>query len=224
MARPGTDHDGFLPLATAAARLGVSRLKLREAIARGLIPARRDNEGRWRADLSAAPADLGAAPPAQPAALIEALFDEIEELTAERDDAEAGAARLAALVAAQDAALARAMAAIEANEAALDRLGRTADAALTAAETATARAEALQVAADRAVMLAERAAQTASAEAVARERDAAELAEKTRALDGQARLLDRLFSLSETALETAGRAAARDGAGRGLWDRVLRRK
>ena len=51
-------HLSFLSLAEAAARLGVSRLKLREAIAKGVVPARRDNEGRWRVDLTALPPDV----------------------------------------------------------------------------------------------------------------------------------------------------------------------
>ncbi len=39
------DSLGFLPLTEAADRLGISRLKLREAIAKGVIAARRDNQG-----------------------------------------------------------------------------------------------------------------------------------------------------------------------------------
>jgi hypothetical protein len=212
--------DGFLPLAEAAARLGVSRLKLRQAIARGAIPARRDNEGRWRADLSAAPADLSSARPAAPEALIEALFDEIEELSAERAEAEAVRDRLAGLVAAQAAALERAVAAAEAQAAEAARLGAVAGGALAAAEAAADRAEAMQSAADRAMALAERASAALAAAQAEAARLEAGMQEKSAALEGQARLLDRLFSLSETALDTAGRAAAP----RGLWDRVLGRK
>jgi len=219
----GAGGDGFLPLAEAAARLGVSRLKLREAIAKGVVPARRDNEGRWRADLSGLPDDLAAAlrdRPAAPEALIEALFDEIEELVAERAGAEAERDRLAALVASQGAALERAVMAAERQASELGRLRDVAGGALAAAEAASARAEAMQAAADRAMQLAERASAAlaaAQAEAAALEDG---LTAKTAALEGQARLLDRLFSLSETALETAGKAAAP----RGLWDRVLGRK
>lgn len=223
----GDQNSGFLLLADAAARLGISRLKLREAIAKGVIPARRDNEGRLRADMSALPDDLAgalAARPAPPEALIEALFDEIEELTGERDLAEAGQDQLAGLLQQQGAALDRAMATAEARAAEVARLDQLARAALSAADAATGRAEAVQAVADRAVGLADRAtAALGAAQAAARadqDRLEAALADKTGALDGQARLLDRLFSLSETALETAGRAAAP----RGLWDRVLRRK
>lgn len=215
--------DGFLPLAEAARRLGVSRLKLREAIAKGVIPARRDNEGRWRADLSAAPPDLPAAlahHAAPPDALIEALFDEIEELSLERSEAETTRDRLAALVQAQATALDRATAAAETQAAEATRLRSLAEQALTAAESAAARAEALQTAADRALALADRAGTAlaaAQAEAATLEH---RLSEKTAAIEGQARLLDRLFSLSETALDTAGKAATP----RGLWDRVIGRR
>lgn len=215
--------DGFLPLSEAAARLGVSRLRLREAIARGVVPARRDNEGRWRADLSSAPADMAAATgdrPAAPEALIEALFDEIEELAAERAASEAERDRLAGLVAAQADALDRAVAAAEAQADEVQRLRAVTDGALDAAEGAASRAEAMQAAAERAMALAERsgAALAAAQAEAARLEDG--LREKSAALDGQARLLDRLFSLSETALDTAGRAAAP----RGLLDRVLGRR
>jgi hypothetical protein len=212
--------DGFLPLAEAAARLGISRLKLREAIARGLIPARRDNEGRWRADMTAAPVDLTAGPPAAPEALIGALFDEIEELAAERGEAEAERDRLAGLAQAQADALERALSAAEAKAVEAGRMRAVADGALTAAEAAAARAEAMQAAADRALALAERAGAALAAAQAENARLEDGLREKTAALEGQARLLDRLFSLSETALETAGRAAGP----RGLWDRVLGRK
>jgi len=224
----GSDQtSGFLPLAEAATRLGISRLKLREAIAKGVIPARRDNEGRLRADMSALPDDLAgalSARPAPPEALIEALFDEIEELTAERDAAHAGQGRLADLLEAQGNALDRALATAEARAAEVARLTPLVAAALAAADAATGRAEAVQAVADRALGLADRAAAAlGSAQAAARadhDRLAAALAEKAGALDGQTRLLDRLFSLSETAIETAGRAATP----RGLWDRVLGRK
>jgi len=223
----GDQNTGFLLLAEAAARLGISRLKLREAIAKGVITARGDNEGRLRADMSGLPDDLAGALSARaapPEALIEALFDEIEELTAERDAAEAGIERMSGLLDQQCAALERAATLAEARAAEVDRLGQVAAAALAAAEIAADRAEAVQAVADRAVGLADRSTGALGAtQAAARadhDRLEAALADKTAALDGQARLLDRLFSLSETALETAGRAAAP----RGLWDRVLGRK
>ena len=44
----------FLPLTDAAERLGISRFELREAIAKAVVPARRDNLGDWRVDLTGA--------------------------------------------------------------------------------------------------------------------------------------------------------------------------
>ena len=44
--------EAWLSLDEAAERLGVSRLRLREAIAANAIPARRDNRGFWRVSLA----------------------------------------------------------------------------------------------------------------------------------------------------------------------------
>lgn len=206
----GPDHrDTFLPLSEAAARLGVSRLKLREAVAKGLVPSRRDNEGRLRVDLEAAPADLAAAAsdrPADPAALMDALFDEIEELSAELEDAHAGTGRLSQLAGRQIEALERATAALEATTAERDRLAGLAGRALAAAEEAEARAARLGETAERSVGLLEQT--TARMEAMQAELDRlkTDVAEKDAALGGHARQLERLFTLSEQALEKAAGA------------------
>lgn len=85
----------FLSVAEAAERLGVSRVKIRDAAARGLIPSQRDNENRLRLDLSGSTADAlsGAGGAVDQAALMNLLFDEIEELN---DDLRAQAADVAA--------------------------------------------------------------------------------------------------------------------------------
>ena len=72
----------FLSVAEAAAQLGLSRVKVREAAARGLIPSQRDNENRLRLDLTALdPAKLEQkGKRLSQTALMHALFDEIEEL------------------------------------------------------------------------------------------------------------------------------------------------
>lgn len=204
----------FLPLAEAAARLGVSRLKLREAIAKGLLPAQRDNEGRWRVDLSAAPGDLAgmtATRAAPPEALMGALFDEIEELSAEAEGAAADRDRLSALAAAQASALERALAALEARTAERDRLSDLTARALAAADAAQTQAAALRGTADRALALADRA--TAALEAAQGEaaRLRHEAGTKDTTIEGQAGALDRLFTLSEQALEVAARARAAPG-------------
>jgi hypothetical protein len=214
MTDPADSRLTFLPLAEAAGLLGVSRLKLREAIAKGLLPARRDNEGRWRADLTAAPADLVAATalrPAPPEALMGALFDEIEELSAEAEATGAAQGRLADLVAAQAAALDRALTALEARSAERDRLAHLTGRALAAADLAEARATALRATADRALALADRATVALEAAEAEAQRLRHEAGTKDTTIEGQAGALDRLFALSENALDMAARARAAPG-------------
>jgi methyl-accepting chemotaxis protein len=210
MADGPDSRTSFLPLAEAAARLGVSRLKLREAAAKGVIPARRDNQGRLRVDLDAAPGDLAAAAadrPAKPGDLMEALFDEIEELSGELEDSAAMRDRLAALVEAQDAALSRATAALEAATSDRDRLAGLAGRALEAAEEAEVRAAKLGEMSARSLEMLERA--TGALESMQGEigRLKADAADKETAIEGHAQQLERLFTLSEQALDKA--AAAR---------------
>ncbi|MEL6234251.1 MAG: hypothetical protein AAFR46_07565 [Pseudomonadota bacterium] len=274
------ERSEFLPLAEAAARLGISRLKLREAVAKGLLPARRDNRGRWRVDLALAPGPSGAQDlaalaehkTAAPEALIEALFDEIEELTAERDEAVQDAAEAAVFVQRQQDALENTAKALETAQADAARLSGLLDRALDLADTLTRRDGSADPVTERALALleetagaleasriegtrlasllsraialadeaagrgeAQRAALGATAERalslldrstrdletargdVARatalldramavsDRLERDNAEKTRALDAQARMVDRLFSISETALSAAAK-------------------
>lgn len=202
-------HDSFLPLALAAERLGLSRLKLREAIAKGLVAARRDNEGRHRVDLHAIPGDLPdqiSGTPAAPEALMGALFDEIEELTADLDDARTESFRLNQLVEAQAGMLERTVDALEARTAERDALASLSGRALAAAEEAEARATALQGVTDRALTALERATRVIEATAA----ETAVLKTRTemqsQQITGHAGQLERLFSLSEQALETAAKA------------------
>lgn len=214
MADPDDSRLTFLSLAEAAGVLGVSRLKLREAIAKGLLPARRDNEGRWRVDLTAAPTDLAAATasrPALPEALMGALFDEIEELSAEAEATSAAQDRLTDLAAAQAAALDRALAALEARSAERDQLADLTGRALAAADLAEARATALRAAADHALALADRATAALEAAQAEAQRLRHEAGTKDSTIQGQAGALDRLFTLSENALDMAARARAAPG-------------
>ena len=76
----------FLTVGEAARHLGVSRLRVRQAVAADLVMGRRDNEGNLRIDLSAAigrnaDLDLSGATVDAPA-LMDLLFDEVEELRA----------------------------------------------------------------------------------------------------------------------------------------------
>ncbi|MEP2732541.1 MAG: hypothetical protein ABJN03_20190 [Ascidiaceihabitans sp.] len=84
----------FLSVAEAADRLGMSRIKIRDAAARGLIPSQRDNENRLRLDISdVGKGDLSGGKVDQ-AALMNLLFDEVEELS---DDMHARLAEIDAL-------------------------------------------------------------------------------------------------------------------------------
>ena len=86
----GPDRNtSFLPLSEAAERLGLSRLKLREAIAKGVLPARRDNQGDWRVDLTGINDLVHSVKGIQvdPDVLMGLLFDEIEALSTDLDSA-----------------------------------------------------------------------------------------------------------------------------------------
>jgi excisionase family DNA binding protein len=214
MDRPGDMGEGFLTLAEAAERLGISRLKLREGIAKGVITARRDNEGYWRVDLAALPSDIRravAGVPADPADLMGTLFDEIEELGADLARAQHTTERLTALAGTQADMLDRLTGLVEARTSERDRLGEIAGQALSAAEEAEARAASLQATADRALGLLDRAA--GSLEGVQGEiaRLSAEATEKDRRIAEHDVRLARLFALSEQALAKAG--GARPGPG-----------
>lgn len=204
-------NDSFLPVAEAAARLGVSRVKLREIIAKGLVPARRDNEGWLRVDLTGAPPDLAARAadlPAAPEALMGALFDEIEELSADLDSSRTQSGRLEDVLQAQGAALDRAVAALEARTAERDGFAAVAARALSVAEEAEGRATALGSVTDRALQALDRT--TATLEAALAETQAlrSQAADYQQQITGQAGQLDRLFALSEQAMEAAAKARA----------------
>ncbi|MGI9493065.1 MAG: hypothetical protein ACR2QF_11765 [Geminicoccaceae bacterium] len=128
----------FLSVAAAAERLGLSRLKVREAAARNLIPSRRDNQDKLRLDLSRRPLpDLGdgaMGEDAPPAMLMDLLFDEIEELHADLADAEMERTALRDLAGRQAEALDRAADRMERDAAQKARLSTLLDRALSAGE------------------------------------------------------------------------------------------
>ncbi len=110
--RRAADGYQFLPIGEAASILGVNRLRLREAVAKGLVKSQRDNEGRCRVDLTSAPEDLEkamAATATEPAALIDALFDEVEEMQLLLDERDGFIDRMQDLIERQDETLHRAI-------------------------------------------------------------------------------------------------------------------
>ena len=211
MDRGGDSNTGFLPLTEAAERLGVSRLKLREAIAKGVFPARRDNEGEWRVDLTGVQ-DFDRQTNRIEATLdvlMGVLFDEIETLSVELQTAAALTGRLTALAGAQNVALDKAAAMLEVATSERDRLAKVACRALDAAGEAETQTTALKSTTDRAFVLLDQA--TTALELARRD-----ITAKDQQLSSQAGQMDRLFTLSEQAVAKASR-----GKGPGWIARVL---
>ena len=206
----------FLDVDEAARVLGVSRLTVRDAATRGVLPARRDNRGRLRVDLTEGTEALlerlrAAGPPS--AAAVDGLFDEIEELTEAVAERDARLARLEALLERQDAALARAVSALEA-----DGHGgvpaQAAERTLAALERAVGRLEASEGRERRLMDLLERAeAPMERAMAAAEEARARAEAQEGRLRETEA-ALERALELGERALAST--------EGRGRW-RLFRR-
>jgi hypothetical protein len=211
--------DTWLSLDEAAERVGVSRVRLREAIAAKAIVARRDNRGFWRVSLpggaDAAKRRLGETR-ANPEQLVEVLFDEIEDLNAQMAERSANEERMAALIERQQGLLERTLAIAEKPG------GSGLDAERVAALT------------DRSQQLIERTLVTIEA----REGELAKLtglmdralatvagldAEVTRqaevALKQQA-LLDRVFRLAQKSLDRIGAAEGSRGLFRRMRDRM----
>jgi excisionase family DNA binding protein len=103
--------DAWLSLDEVASRLGVTRLKVREAIAAGVLRARRDNRGFWRVTLDAAEeaAERMGSLRVEPTQLVEILFDEVEEATAALAERSADVERLTALIDRQQELMERAL-------------------------------------------------------------------------------------------------------------------
>ncbi|RVT85389.1 hypothetical protein DXV76_06385 [Rhodobacteraceae bacterium CCMM004] len=218
---------GFLTVGEAAARLGVSRLKLREAVARRLIPARRDNEGQLRVDLDAAPPDLAdrlAGSEMSAGDLLDMLFDEVEELQAQVAEKDAERLALVGLIERQADALDRAAALMPGDTGGTERalaLMETAGARLEASLGQTARYDDLLA---RAAALAERgAAAEAGAERAFALLDAA-VAAAERAEGDRTRAAEMLGRALEGAERLEGELARRDATiaqQQSLIDRVM---
>lgn len=155
----GDKNQEFLTVGEAASLLGVSRLRLREAVAKGVVPGRKDNEGRLRIDLTGVSADKVKNKlskfknDAAPEAILDVLFDEVEEL---QQDLSAGDARidmLSTLVTRQGEALDQADQALEKSASDNARLQELLDRALTHLEDDQASTLRLQGLAGRALKM-----------------------------------------------------------------------
>lgn len=141
----------FLTVAEAAAALGQSRLRVREAVARGALTGRRDNEGQLRVDLPASGAPVPENGALDPDALLGLLFDEVEELQDLLGSKERDLLALGTLVEGQGAALEQADQALSQSEMKQERLSGLLERALSHLEASEARSDRLRQIADRAL-------------------------------------------------------------------------
>lgn len=197
-----TSRDAWLSLDEAAALWGVSRLRLREALAAGILTAQRDNRGFWRVRNDGRPDFSGQRP--APEKLIEALFDEIEELGGSLEERRQEVDGLSAVAARQQALLERALALAEGSPADVERLAALNERSQELAGRALASLESREQSLRQMSGLMERALDAVAGldAEVTRER---ETSEKQRAL------LDRVFEIARASLDRLG-----DG-GRGGW-------
>jgi hypothetical protein len=215
-----TDNSGdaWLSLDEAAERLGVSRLRVREAIAAQAIAARRDNHGFWRVSLSDEAAvsmrRMGGTR-VDPQQLVELLFDEIEELNGLMAERAVNEERMAALLVRQQSLMERAMALAEQpTEPDLDaaRVIKLNERSQQLIEQTLAKLEGRDSELSRLTGLMDRALATVAGLDAEVTRQA-ELAQK------QQTLLERTFTLAQQSLERAGAAEG----GRGLFRRLRER-
>lgn len=207
--------EAWLSLDEAAERLGISRLRLREAIAANAIAARRDNRGFWRvslADGARAAISRVNETRADPQQLVELLFDEIEDLNALMSERAANEGRMAALIERQQTLLDRALSLAERPaELGVDaeRVASLQDRSQRLIEETLGKIEARDGEFSRLSGLMDRALTTVAG------LDAEVTRQKEVAVKQQA-LLERVFHLAEESLDRIG---GRDG-GRGLLRRL----
>ncbi len=128
-----SEGNQFLTVEEAAEKLGKSRVRVREAVARGLLNGRFDNQGRLRVDLpegSDKLSDPKGKVDLEPDAIIGFLFDEVEELGAATEEKVGEINALRELVDRQAAALDRAEKALNRSEKRQARLAELLERAL----------------------------------------------------------------------------------------------
>jgi hypothetical protein len=187
-------RDAWLSLDEAAAHWGVSRLRIREAIAAGALRAQRDNHGFWRvyADGRSDLADISVTSEK----LLETMFDEIEELTSALEDRRQEVDRLAAVAARQQALLDRALTIAESAPPSGDiqRLAALSERSHHLLDGALASLEQRDAALQQMNGLMQRALDTTAGLD-------AEVARQRETSDKQRALLDRVFELARASLD-----------------------
>lgn len=214
-----TSNDAWLSLDEAAERLGVSRLRVREAIAAKAIAARRDNHGFWRVSLPDGAAGvkrrMNETRP-DPQQLIEMLFDEIEELNGLMAERAANQERMSALVVRQQSALERAISLAERSaDPGLDveQMVTLNDRSQKLIEQTLARLEAQNTDLSKLTGLLDRALSTVAGLD-------AEVTRQSDAAMKQQALLERTFALAQRSLDRIGSSGTGPGLFRRLRDRM----
>jgi excisionase family DNA binding protein len=218
---PDNSNHDWLSLGQAAERLGVNRMRVREAIAAGVIGARRDNRGFWRVSLAA---DVDVKERMReirlnPEALVELLFDEIEELNADLAERDSSLERLHAVAARQQDMLARALNLAQKSENPRDskdqdRLADLNERSLRLLETAVGKLADRDADIAKLTSLLDRAFKKISGLE-------GEIERRVEVADRQKSLLDRLFEIANKKLD---RLSSSQRRGRGWLERLRGRR
>jgi excisionase family DNA binding protein len=220
-ATPVTDtpNDAWLSLDEAAERLGVSRLRVREAIAAKAIAARRDNHGFWRVSLPEGAAGvmrrINETRP-DPQQLVEMLFDEIEELNGLMAERAANEERMSALIVRQQSALERAISCAERSadpKLDVERVATLNDRSQKLIERTLAKLEAQDADLSKMTGLLDRALATVAGLD-------AEVTRQSEVAIKQQALLERTFALVQRSLDRIGSSGTAPGLFRRLRDRM----
>ncbi|MEL6100096.1 MAG: hypothetical protein AAFR68_02155 [Pseudomonadota bacterium] len=197
-------HRQFLTVEEAAHMLSVSRLRIREAVARGELTGRTDNTGRLRVDLPEGPVKLTEGMP-PPDAVVDYLFDEIDELYDALAARDQNLDAMKRVIERQDQTLDRALALLKKRDAEVGTLSSLLARTLDSAER-----------------LAEQGGDAAAVEPLlaraieAAERMEAKLAEREAQLAHREEALERVLNLAERGL-----SAMEPGSKTTLWQRLI---
>jgi len=218
---PDNSNDDWLSLAEAAKRLGVNRMRVREAIAAGAIGARRDNRSFWRVSLAADVSDVKRRMQdirPKPEVLIELLFDEIEELDTDLAERDSSLERLDAVVARQQVTLERALSLAEKSEnpgtsSDRGRLAKLSERSLLLLETTIGKIADRDADIAKLTSLLDRAFKNISGLE-------GEIGRHAEVVERQKSLLDRLFEIADKKLD---RLSSSQAGGKGWLNRLRRR-
>ncbi|MGI9350049.1 MAG: hypothetical protein ACR2O3_00685 [Rhizobiaceae bacterium] len=187
----------FLTVEEAAEKLGISRIRARESVLHGLTPARRDNQGRLRIDLSqvsslqAIGLELEARGSIDETEILDLLFDELEELQETVDQKNSDIHHLSQFVERQAMAIRNTEKLLDRQEQQQLQILELLNRCLAQLEQGASRTEKFQRIAQQAIDLLERSEE--------------ELASRTYQRQELERLLSGSMAVSEIAVETSAR-------------------